>query len=92
MISISKLMPSFFTVMTNHGVVHADGFNQLVKLLEQELDISISNSDIDNDMASFDEKLCDLEQEVTDTRKEFKEFKDKVKEKVTNHDSTRSSI
>jgi len=44
MLAIKKTMPDYFTVLLESGVVHVDGVDQLVKILERTLDITIYSS------------------------------------------------
>jgi peptidoglycan hydrolase CwlO-like protein len=73
-------MPSYFTVMTEHGLVYANGLNQLFSLMAKELDIEYDHS-LDEAITEFDNKLEELEHDTDKMREEFKELKQKVKER-----------
>jgi predicted nucleic acid-binding Zn-ribbon protein len=89
MISISKMMPDFFTVMTPHGVVHADGVRQIVKLIENELDINIYDRSFENALDEIEDKIEKLEEEIEPLKSKLIMLQ--TKGAMTNHDATRSS-
>lgn len=87
MITIRKVMPDNFSVMTDHGTYSMSTVRQLVNHIEKELDINIYDSTIEEAIEEFDTKLEEIEHDTQKMREEFKELKLKLKE--TNHDPTR---
>ena len=73
MIAILKVMTNYFTVMTDHGMINVDGTDQLCKLLENELDICIFDTQVEQ------KELDDLTEEFDGLKKKLDELKKKRK-------------
>lgn len=78
MLAIKKTMPDYFTVLLESGVVHVDGVDQLVKILERTLDISIySSSEEQKALDEISSELEDAQNDIAELTKKMNEFKKK---------------